>query len=100
MAILEGNHILPTTAKELAKDIYIIPVFFTNNDLELYRKTISGPTHKRNLSRKQVNATRAIHDSIAKQALQLGLPVFDITQQLAALEYINQRLKTLNGGRI
>lgn len=98
MSILEGNHILPSTAKELSQHANIIPVFFANSDPILYEQTISGPTHRRRLSKNQLYTTRVIHDYITTQAINLGLPVFDIKNQHDALNYVSQKLKVMNEG--
>lgn len=99
ISIIEGNHILPSTTKELTKHINIIPVFFKNNDTNLYKETVSSSTHIRKLSKQQFAATKMIHDRIVKVAKKLDLPVFDIKEQSKALAYVGSRLKLLNGNK-
>lgn len=92
LSIIEGNHIDPQTASELAYEKNIISLFLECRDLELYRASIKGPTHKRELNPEQLFVIRAIHDYIVQQAKRYNQPIFDINKLDSAIAYIENRL--------
>lgn len=92
LSIIEGNHILPSTVKKLQKRSNIISLFFKAPEDELYKKTISGQTHKREVSLEQFKIVRLIHDYLIFEAKRNKQILFCFGETKSAMDYIETKL--------
>ncbi|MCL4354146.1 hypothetical protein M1349_01605 [Patescibacteria group bacterium] len=95
LTIIEGNHIDPRSASDLALEDNIVSLFLECKDIELYKATIKGQTHRRELTPEQFSIVRAIHDYVIQEAIRNNQPVFDINDLRLAIVYVGNRLLTL-----
>ena len=95
LSIIEGNHILPYTTKELCARSNIISLFFESPDIKIYRETVSGPTHRRKMTSQQFKITKIHHDYIIKEALRCKQTIFKFGDTQSALEYVENKLAQL-----
>ena len=95
LTIIEGNHIDPRSASDFALKDNIISLFLECKDIELYKATVKGQTHRRELSPEQFYMIRAIHDYVIQEAIKNNQPVFDINDLGFAIIYVGNKLLTL-----
>ncbi len=92
LSIVEGNHILPRTTKELSRHNNIISLFFECPDTKIYRQTVSGLTHRRKISPTKFRTIRTLHDYIVREARAQGQAIFKLGDTKAASNYIEKKL--------
>ncbi len=86
--IIDGNHVMAKTISQLKKTQHIIGVFFKTSSVDQYRLNVAGPTHQRQLTKKQFEMVLAIHDYLVAEAIRYDIPVFEYKEQNEALEYV------------
>lgn len=95
MILFDGNHILPGTMNP-KKFTNVIEIYLKVSDPEKHLKMLSGPTHNREITEKQFETARILHDFIVQEAEKFEKPLFEFNQcEEGVLEIIRETIKTL-----
>jgi 2-phosphoglycerate kinase len=76
MILFDGNHILPGLMNPQNKP-NVIEIYLKVSDPNTHLKMLSGPTHNREMSEKQFQTARTLHDYVVQRAQDFNKPIFE-----------------------
>lgn len=90
--IIEGNHIMPSLAMKYINKSNVISLFFKTSNNSTLTLNMTGTTHKRILSEKEILAAIKLQEHTTDEVNKNNLPIFEFDQTSKALEFLNNKI--------